>query len=304
MMVFVFIPCFSLLKGQTYYPFVKDSAGWSWEYASFDGMYWMYDQGKFVTYGDTVINSNTYKKVYSQITNRDFYDMTNIAYYGAMREDSTKKVWYIGNAIDCQDTIEILLYDFGLSISDTIITVCNQWTDTIRTNIIEIDSVLIQNQYRNRWRYDTDNIGDGYWIEGIGSTESLFGHLHSSFESSYWLTCYHEGDSLVYKAIPNGNCNWADGISESNMHEYIDIYPNPFTTSTTLRMEGLNGQATLQLYDQLGRQVRLFNIPARPAGGHHSTFNIPRRGLPSGIYFYRLQSRQGLLGTGKLVAVD
>jgi len=90
---------------------------------------------------------------------------------------------------------------------------------------------------------------------------------------------------------------YATGVDNSKMSIENEVHPNPFTTSTTLSIEGSALGATFYLYDQLGRQVKSVAIT-------QSETILQRDDLPAGIYFYRLTNREHQLGTGKLVVLD
>jgi hypothetical protein len=66
-------------------------------------------------------------------------------------------------------------------------------------------------------------------------------------------------------------------------------YPNPFNPSTTIRY-GLStrSQVTLTVFNSLGQRVALLENGEREAGYHEVQLNAA--GLPSGVYFYRLQA--------------
>jgi hypothetical protein len=66
-------------------------------------------------------------------------------------------------------------------------------------------------------------------------------------------------------------------------------YPNPFNPTTTISY-GLPrlSEATLTVYDVLGREIRVLAFGTQPAGTHEVTFDAA--GLPSGVYLYRLQT--------------
>ena len=66
-------------------------------------------------------------------------------------------------------------------------------------------------------------------------------------------------------------------------------YPNPFNPSTTIEYSlGLAGPTKLMIYDVLGREIATLVNEYRPAGVHKVMWNAS--GLPSGVYFYRLES--------------
>ena len=66
-------------------------------------------------------------------------------------------------------------------------------------------------------------------------------------------------------------------------------YPNPFNPTTTIRFElKESGQTVLKIYDLLGKEVFRLVDEELPAGSYKVTFDA--NFLPSGIYFYRLES--------------
>jgi len=76
----------------------------------------------------------------------------------------------------------------------------------------------------------------------------------------------------------------------------IDIFPNPFTTQTTLTLQGSNHNPSLFIYNLLGQEVR--SIPV----GTNSQVTINREHLSSGMYFYKvIDENKEVLGIGKLV---
>ncbi len=64
-------------------------------------------------------------------------------------------------------------------------------------------------------------------------------------------------------------------------------YPNPFNPSTTITFDlPLQQQASLEVYDLMGRQIEVLADGTLPAGRHEFSFDGSR--LASGIYIYRL----------------
>jgi len=75
-------------------------------------------------------------------------------------------------------------------------------------------------------------------------------------------------------------------------------YPNPFNPSTTIQFAlPVETEVSLKLYDILGREVASLIDEELPAGIHKLIFEAS--GLPSGIYFYRIQT-EGFVKTKKL----
>ncbi|NOX64828.1 MAG: T9SS type A sorting domain-containing protein [Chlorobi bacterium] len=92
-----------------------------------------------------------------------------------------------------------------------------------------------------------------------------------------------------------------EGNALPDQFELAQNYPNPFNPSTTIKYSIPRSteyysvqQTTLKVYDILGREVAtLVNKDQKP-GNYEVQFNSSSasggQGLPSGIYFYRLQS--------------
>ena len=74
-----------------------------------------------------------------------------------------------------------------------------------------------------------------------------------------------------------------------------NIIPNPFTESTIIQLENLEDQPLqLVLFDYLGRKIRTENWRANQHVLH-------RKGLASGIYFFTIRGRKGLVSEGRLI---
>ena len=111
-----------------------------------------------------------------------------------------------------------------------------------------------------------------------------------------------------------GNTRGADGVWDRGAYEYTDVnsvsftdplpenfklyqnYPNPFNPSTTLSFViGHSSFVSLKIYDMLGNEVVTLVDEYKPAGNYEVEFNAYShsgkvRNLPSGVYFYQLQS--------------
>ncbi|MCL6494342.1 MAG: right-handed parallel beta-helix repeat-containing protein [Ignavibacterium sp.] len=121
-----------------------------------------------------------------------------------------------------------------------------------------------------------------------------------------------EPDSLVGKRVSGylataKNSSYSEVISEllstrgkSALNEKIKIipekfilyqnYPNPFNPSTKISWQmPVSSRVTIKLFDILGREIETI-IDGYYKAGFHSTFYIINSTLPSGVYFYQLQT--------------
>ncbi len=79
------------------------------------------------------------------------------------------------------------------------------------------------------------------------------------------------------------------GLSPNTV-ELTGNYPNPFNPSTSISfMLGTTGNASLKVYDLLGKEVAVIAQGIFNAG-EMNTFNFNAAGLTSGVYYYRLTS--------------
>ena len=83
--------------------------------------------------------------------------------------------------------------------------------------------------------------------------------------------------------------------------ELTENYPNPFNPSSEISYALTeSGHVRLAVYDVLGRQVSVLVDGTMNAGTHAVAFD--GSGLPSGTYFYRLETAQGSLVRTMLLA--
>ena len=89
------------------------------------------------------------------------------------------------------------------------------------------------------------------------------------------------------------------GIINSNFYpNSFKVFPNPFSTQTTLQTDILLHNATFTVYNCFGQKVReITNI-----SGNTATFY--RDNLPSGLYFIRLTQDNKQIETKKLIITD
>jgi hypothetical protein len=68
----------------------------------------------------------------------------------------------------------------------------------------------------------------------------------------------------------------------------ITNYPNPFTSSTTIKFTTAGGPTLIQIIDTLGRMLKVLVDKDYTAG----TYTVPfdSEGLPPGIYYARFQN--------------
>jgi hypothetical protein len=81
-------------------------------------------------------------------------------------------------------------------------------------------------------------------------------------------------------------------------------YPNPFNPTTTIKFElAKASRVSLKIYNLLGELVAtLIDNELKAPGAHITTFEA--RSLTSGVYFYKLETDAGFVGTRKLLLLQ
>ncbi len=88
------------------------------------------------------------------------------------------------------------------------------------------------------------------------------------------------------------------GISNYDLQNQIRIYPNPFSTQTTLKTSNQLNNATLTVDNCFGQTVKqIENISGQ-------TVTLSRYNLPSGLFFVRLTQDSQVIVTKKILITD
>src|SRR5690606_17041794 len=222
---------------------------------------WSVHNQKYFVDGDSTFNSIDYKKYY--LTNDSI--MTTGSFFALLREDTIlKKVYSIASG----NTQEHLLYDFSLSINDTISVYPLSfpfYSGSILIQVDFIDSILISGNYHKRLKISgvNQNTGyDEYWIEGIGSTMGIFNSGITGivvFDIYYpTLLCFEKDGVLLYSNPNFIDCyqDFPTGIKDNSLAFKTSLYPNPATNTVFIKsdnviksykIESLQGQTIEQL---------------------------------------------------------
>jgi len=241
--------------------------------------------------GDTLIGSYTYKKI-QEYTYCQNNGSTTFGYAGAIRQDTSQKKVFYRLPSTTKDT---LLYDFNLSVGDTIPQ--NSYINGGSNIISSIDSILVGTTYRKRFNI-TMSFSTESLIEGIGSTMGLLLPLSEGVEHSSFLYCFTQNGQNLF-INPNGFCSSNPlNVSEQDKKFLLTVSPNPFCEQTTLQTDNLFKNATLTVYNSFGQEVKeIKNISGQ-------AITLFRDDLPSGLYCIRLTEGNKIFATDKLVVTD
>ncbi len=243
------------LKSQTYFSITDSGSVWryetQWGGEPCDAIYLDLSSIK----EDTSFNDHIYSKLTVQTQRISCtyapwpYEtwQTNGAYSTTffIREDSMKRT-YIANGLGWEE----LLYDFNLSVGDTLpISYVNPDNENY---VYSIDSILISSEYRTRYNINSFGGSEPFVsiIEGIGSTYGLLHPMHPPFETYNQLICYSDIYGSTQFAEPHyivivkddnlDDCDliYVDIKSPITILEDINIYPNPILTTFSLQYSG------------------------------------------------------------------
>jgi hypothetical protein len=254
-----------------------------------DAIWSVYNE-KYYIEGDSMVNSKTYKKIYFSSDS----NLNNGILFALFREDTTSRQVF---AIRADSTSEYLLYDFSLNVNDTASvypTSFPYYSGPISISIDQIDSIMINGQYRKRFFIrgvqHNSNIPE-YWIEGIGST---FGILNSGitgvtiFDIAYpTLLCFEQDGSLLYQNPAFTDCfePYPIGISENKL-QALQIFPNPAKNALTVRSE--EAVIEYKIFSSLGQIVGGDDV-------NSMSFSFNVSNYQQGMYFLHLKTKDGVV---------
>lgn len=247
------------LKGQDYIPFPTENVNWNVFYAG------TCEEAppdtvliRYTIHGDTTINEIQYSKLCIESGDTANPKIQGI---GGLREID-KKVYYRGQTVMGYDTYEeYLLYDFTKQIGDTII---HDTQGGFYSVILDIDSILIGDNYRKRYKVDNHWFyqNPDYIIEGIGSVKNgLLGHI-SDFPTCgyhYWEhVCFRENGVVKYLNPSFNDCfpsYLLAGIGQPDYKTCLNIYPNPFSSEIQIDNKFNSQDLIFKLIDINGKTL-------------------------------------------------
>ncbi|MBI2269543.1 MAG: T9SS type A sorting domain-containing protein [Bacteroidetes bacterium] len=176
-----------------------------------------------------------------------------------------------------------MLYDFGLNVGDTF---CFDYLGIGCFQVAYFDSIWVNGQYRRIFHFnDYWNIS---WIEGVGNSIGWF-ELQVFGTGNRDLLCFKQNNDTLINAYGYCSCSPATTINEiSNQTKNITIYPNPFSSSATVKIsddEQKINNYELIVYDVFGKVILKSVIINQQT-------EINRGNLPGGVYFYEITNQQ------------
>ena len=179
--------------------------------------------------------------------------------------------------------------------------------DEVLLDSLEVPHATTYFSFRYTWRVGEPDpklvlIQGPYWVVVYGDTVmariASFLFQDDLIADKYGVVeIYPEGSppvlltGMIINGVKYGNIVDVDDFNESVPSEYIleNNYPNPFNPSTLIIF--YLPEATfvkLTVFDVLGNEVKMLINEEKKSGFHKAIFN--GNGLPSGVYFYNLQT--------------
>lgn len=276
--LFLAIPFIGL--SQNYHPFPTENAIWK-EYRYH---FWAGGGGNkqekdtqlhYSMNGDTTINGKAYKNIYYTATifqeggDPPYYSSTtyhNNEYIGSIREDSSKRIFILSP----NETNEMLLYDFNLSIGDTITSnfIDHLEYPNAHFTVESIDSVLVMNNFHKSYHISAPTSSEYYTslnhfndlilIEGIGSSLGLFQFRYkSNFNNIHKLECFKQDQISAYPSGDSCTIIFDVGIQDISLPE-VKLFPNPTSDILHLNLKKNYANLLINIYSLDGKLVDTF----------------------------------------------
>jgi hypothetical protein len=246
--------------------------------------YWLYqyydggpcrpcDGPEYILTGDTVLSGVTYKKIF-------YYGN----YAGALRE-SSKVIYFVPDT----SATEYVLYDFNISIGDTIIhpfggSSCSN--DTLYVS--STDSILCSDGYHKTYSFQPFS---SIWIEGIGSRSYLLAPLEILCVSpNDFIECMINDTVFNYPSNMTSCILAASNLNSTELDFFI--YPNPSDGNFTIDFNE-NKFTEINISDPAGK------IIYHEQSNNQSKITISN--LKTGLYYLTATEKNGRILNKKIV---
>jgi hypothetical protein len=162
-----------------------------------------------------------------------------------------------------------------------------------------IDAVAFHDGEPRALLYSDVILGPGF--DGDASMPGAAGRLPDGYDSDTvddWVRGDTDGNILDHEIRLTPGAMNSSGVVQIDRDDVDAVpmelaldgnYPNPFNSATTITYAlPQPAEAMLTVFDLLGRTVQVLATGRQPAGTYEVSFEAT--GLPSGVYFYRLEA--------------
>lgn len=300
----------------SYVPFPKNNTVWIQQYhLNRDSVL---NINIIVTSEDTFMYQRNYKKVFTFST--PSFQQANASFLGGIREDSLKRVFYIGKSFlykspaVSNDSTEILLYNFSVNIGDTLQV--EDYPNLIDDSLVvrSIDTIILGNQTRRLIKiglptadFPEEIFTYVTWLEGVGKLNNFgcdYGGVLSGNSDRvltdlrrFSLHFLISGNDTIYTSSTNNGCYGYVGIFNPEAKiTTATIFPNPTNTELTIFTTN-SSIKTVKLYNLTGQLVLEQNLLNTP----QNQSNIDVSLLKIGLYNCVVELANGSTSTQRLI---
>ncbi|MBP7184368.1 MAG: hypothetical protein KBA06_02590 [Saprospiraceae bacterium] len=254
----------------------------------YEGFFGIAGQFNFYTYtcNTKIINGKEYQLLWQIDLNS-----TTVQSKGLLRKEGLK-IYHKNN----DNAPEVLQYDFGMNLGDTMTYITNFGLD-VNVKVIQKDIVNVAGISRVRLIVEYSPFApilfQETWIEDVGSEKGLLSRLSEVTDYSPFLSCYYENrifaysyDDVTNQCITNINlpeCEVNDNHETNNIQTTQIIYPNIIID-----------QDYVVAPDYLNKSFELLNAQSQKVkSGNLKMDNSFFDALSNGIYFLVIKNEYG-----------
>jgi hypothetical protein len=143
-------------------------------------------------------------------------------------------------------------------------------------------------------------------IDTLAYTHNIFGSVYPGFnkidENNFylaWLTKDAVNNEIkIFERLIHFSSTTGISSYDQNVSSHVNIFPNPFSTQTTLQTDNPFRNATLTVYNLYGQTVKQINNISG------QTIALHRDNLQSGLYFVQLTQDNQVIAIDKLIITD
>ncbi|MEN9521961.1 MAG: Secretion system C-terminal sorting domain [Bacteroidota bacterium] len=311
-LLLILLSTFIMFAKAQYHPMLSDSTKWNIYHEIVDGGFTI----NYSIKSDTIINTISYKKLFSNAPGYNNIIGQNGFGYILAREDSmNKKI-----LLRFYDTTikEMPIYDFSLQYKGDSIFLPFIKYSTVEYKKYFLDSIyqynskvgqrkvlLLKKSYKELYYPEALT-----WVEGIGNVstsnykwdKSPFYFLYYTSDWNMVTICNHKNEIHQYqnlisaKVLATDSCYavpWA-GIEDVKIQSHVSIFPNPTSSSFNIK-KITNGILQFNLYNLIGQ--KLIHIDLK----NESTL-INTHQLPPNVYLFSITNIDNrIIQSGKII---
>jgi len=248
-----------------------------------------------------------------------FFGKRNNGYNGLHHFNKSENAWeyiedelhvnYANNLLQLAATDEYLfaltqksLYRFNASLQTwDSLQVGYDENDELTTLLCNASTLLLGTTAGGYLSEDAGTTWESVSTDGISQNNPSL-YFYDAAQDTVFIRAFEKyGTNNIYWNTIEGMVT-AIPTKPAGLETYIlyNNYPNPFNPNTVISYRvPITGRIHLTVYNALGQKVRTLVNAVQQAGNYSVTFNAA--GMPSGVYFYQLQSENGFRQTRKCI---